>query len=340
MKTGFSSTQFLMVLGAVLAISIVLSSPAQAQTDSIDNAVAEGRRIKVIYEGFVEGTLQIEDRSRGVNLRFGNYSQNIGGTRTIPVTGNYRSEVIYDGIYFTAVDYATYSAREITHQQSPISGTRSGNTCRILETDGNHRDGLCSLDYLIFEKTTVVPQATVILRYNARAIEVVDLSEQERIATERRAEIERQAEIYRLQEVQRQREAAAYLQSRPRANSAQTTLLDRAIAQDSQAWFINRFDQGSLTDVVVLPPPDAGVVLVRGSYTYNGGSLGWVNARLRGTSVECLEYWDRQGSCAAVRSAPAASASPSRMREGLAIEREIERRRHDDWLNWRANQRQ
>jgi hypothetical protein len=80
-----------------------------------------------------------------------------------------------------------------------------------------------------------------------------------------------------------------------------TNALEHAVESDSQAWFTNRFDVGSVTDVEVLGNADGGGVSIRGNYTFNGGQSGWVRAVYARGKVLCLEFWDRQGNCDSVR---------------------------------------
>lgn len=100
-------------------------------------------------------------------------------------------------------------------------------------------------------------------------------------------------------------ETARVAAGRP-ATPAQTRLLTNAIVQDSRSWLMNRYDVGSLTNV--RASTIGGVTMLRGDYSYNGGTRGWLEARVAGGRIECIHYHDT-GGCAPVRTANAADAA-------------------------------
>ncbi|MEA3048323.1 MAG: hypothetical protein QOG84_159 [Sphingomonadales bacterium] len=93
---------------------------------------------------------------------------------------------------------------------------------------------------------------------------------------------------------------------------SESRLLAEAIAVDSTYWIMNRYDAGSLTGVEVVARTPGGGATVRGNYTFNDGSEGWVEAEIAGGRVSCLRYWDT-GSCDPVRGGggQARATSPS-----------------------------
>ncbi|HEY6814500.1 MAG TPA: hypothetical protein VI168_03065 [Croceibacterium sp.] len=97
------------------------------------------------------------------------------------------------------------------------------------------------------------------------------------------------------------------------AASAQTAVttrdlnaaLDSIVETDSQGWWVNDYDSGSMTDAAVTQVSDDGrAYVVRGNYTYNGGSGGYVDALVRDNQLVCLQFWDTS-SCRAMRTEPA-----------------------------------
>lgn len=62
---------------------------------------------------------------------------------------------------------------------------------------------------------------------------------------------------------------------------------------DSQSWFFNRFDAGSLGHFEVVRREDPHNLIVKATYTYNNGQPGWVMARITDGRVQCLQYWDK-----------------------------------------------
>ena len=119
----------------------------------------------------------------------------------------------------------------------------------------------------------------------------------------------------------------------------QISLVARAIRQDSQWWLMNRLDNTALYSAVILPPPSNDVVVVRAIYTYNGGSPGWISARIRGSTVVCIEYWDYQGSCRPVRGGTGTGQATSTYDDRREIQREIDRRNLDAEVQARQAQR-
>jgi hypothetical protein len=95
-------------------------------------------------------------------------------------------------------------------------------------------------------------------------------------------------------------EFEAYLKTRPPASSEMIFHFNRWITSDSRAWLMNRYDEGSLRDVVILEERPDGRMTLRGNYTFNNGLGGWVQGQFINRRVQCLQYWDT-GSCAPVR---------------------------------------
>jgi hypothetical protein len=72
--------------------------------------------------------------------------------------------------------------------------------------------------------------------------------------------------------------------------------MDRVILTDSRGWMFNRYDRGSVRNTRVAATNGRDAV-VESNYTYNGGTLGWVRAYIRGDRLACVEYHDFPGSC-------------------------------------------
>lgn len=70
-------------------------------------------------------------------------------------------------------------------------------------------------------------------------------------------------------------------------------VLARSVATDSQSWFLNHYDAESLGHFQVVRRETPHSLIVRGTYTYNGGQPGWVMARIVDGRVQCLQYWDK-----------------------------------------------
>lgn len=88
-------------------------------------------------------------------------------------------------------------------------------------------------------------------------------------------------------------------------NSDLTANMDAVVRTDSSGWMFNRYDRGSMRNVQVLESSsDGATAVVYGEYSYNGGSRGWVKARLVNGQLSCLEFWDFAGRCRALGRSP------------------------------------
>lgn len=92
----------------------------------------------------------------------------------------------------------------------------------------------------------------------------------------------------------------------PVASSAaadQATLnrtLNAIVIEDSPGWWSGTYDQGSLHDAHVRATEADGTSIIRGSFTYNHGTEGWVDARVKGRSLVCVDYSSSFRGCHAV----------------------------------------
>lgn len=180
-----------------------------------------------------------------------------------------------------------------------VSGTRNGDRCRLFIGDVLVEAECTAARFDGRARTQGNERRIYNYRVDAEATRVVDnraeAARREQAAAEAEA---RQAEQRAERERASQAEAAR-IAALPRASQAQADTLERAVRQDSSAWAFNRYDIGSMSNVRVSSSA-GGITTLRGEYTYNGGSRGWVEARVSGGRVECLGYWD-MGGCSAVR---------------------------------------
>jgi hypothetical protein len=269
------------------------SSLSHAQVTDISSVFAQGGHVRITYDGQMQGR----------------FTGNDG--RNTPLSGVYRINVTYNGNSVSGSDSLTVNSPQSGGGTTTFQGTRTGTICDITDSNGLRIVATCTFDSFDYNQTTRDSSGSLAMTLNTRRTNAVDVLEQQRQEEIARLETERQRAAYQAQLIQQQQEAEAFIRSRPRATRAQSTLLAQAINQDSQFWFINRLDQGELYDVVTLPSPSNDVTIVRGSYTFNGGRPGWASARVRGSTVECIEYWDFQGTCAPIRYAAPSDQSGS-----------------------------
>jgi len=79
----------------------------------------------------------------------------------------------------------------------------------------------------------------------------------------------------------------------PRPASSLDRSLDAIVQADSRSWVFNRYDVGSMSNARVISrsKPQRSVVIY-GEYTFNGGSRGWIKARIKHGVVACVQFWD------------------------------------------------
>ncbi len=76
--------------------------------------------------------------------------------------------------------------------------------------------------------------------------------------------------------------------------------MDAIVQSDSRGWYFNRYDVGSMRNVLIIEQNgDLSAGVIHGEYTYNGGSPGWVRVRVADDRVSCVEYHDFAGRCRA-----------------------------------------
>ena len=78
---------------------------------------------------------------------------------------------------------------------------------------------------------------------------------------------------------------------------------------DARGWAFNKLDPDSLRNVKVISGSlKSGNFSLRGEYTYNGGSPGWVVVQYTGNKFSCLQFWDAVIGCREIRSAAQGAA--------------------------------
>jgi hypothetical protein len=193
-----------------------------------------------------------------------------------------------------------------------VSGIRDGDRCRLFDDrHGTATEAICTRTQFSGEARLESGRDTMVMRIDAEATQFVDAVVEEReqviaqaraadeqrlaaAAAERRAQLEA-AENARTQAALRERIRS----SRP-ATPRQIELTAQAINDDASNWNWNVLDNGSGSSPVIWEV-DRGTTSIRMGYTYNGGTPGWVIARISQGQVQCLEYHDRNGSCAPPR---------------------------------------
>jgi hypothetical protein len=115
-------------------------------------------------------------------------------------------------------------------------------------------------------------------------------------------------------QLEQQREAeAARIAALPDASPKLSKKLETIVEADSKGWGFNTFDRGSVQNVKIEDSAGGGKsVVLRGDYTYNNGTHGWVEAKISRGTVECVHFWD-DSACHGVR-----TVADAQMKQGLA----------------------
>ncbi|MXO91115.1 hypothetical protein [Pontixanthobacter aquaemixtae] len=126
------------------------------------------------------------------------------------------------------------------------------------------------------------------------ARETAERERAQRLAREKRERDRRNAIAARLQ---KDRTASAIEQVRASPErAAALRAIDTMILQDSQSWWINRYNPGTVRNM------RSGYVIggianryYEVDYTYNNGSTGSVKVYMSGDYIHCIKYWDMWG---------------------------------------------
>jgi hypothetical protein len=175
-----------------------------------------------------------------------------------------------------------------------FTGTRQGSSCTISEGRGDSNTMHC--DRAMWSGVGESPPGARVastVRIDARQTQLVDARVEEQ-----------QQRVAAAQAAERARAAAAAYAALPNAGPALTRQLDGFVRKDSQGWAFNRYNAGSITNVKIIEGSvRSGAFVMRGDYSYNGGSRGWVMAQMRGGKLECIQFWDAMMGCRGLRTA-------------------------------------
>ena len=258
-------------------------------------------RGQVTYDGNYQGEMSIasKDASGVFQLGGGGARLNLNNLFGTSESQGFGGRITFYVEYMGTAVKVTYNSNGGLNSGS-ITGTRNGDTCVLIDTNGTVKGewrAHCGTDGFSGTFASYAGHnPSYRWSYQASTTKLVDYVEQENRQAAAKAEQERQqAEADR-----KSAEFEAYLKTRPPASSEMVAALKKGITSDSRAWLMNRYDEGSLRDVVVLEESPDGRMTLRGNYTFNNGVGGWVQAQLINRRVQCLQYWDT-GNCSPIR---------------------------------------
>lgn len=200
---------------------------------------------------------------------------------------------------------AVFNGDALTAQGSGTGGLRAGRLSGLVEGDHCHLitddqtmvyDGECGPKGFT-GRITAGPRnrENVSGTFRLSATKLVDVAERERQQALAAADTARA----RAAAVEAER---ARIASLPAAGPVFTARLATQVQTDSRGWAFNHFDGGSLHNVKVSSGSiKSGNFVLRGEYTYNGGSPGWVLAQYAGGKFDCIQFWDAMVGCRGLR---------------------------------------
>ena len=118
--------------------------------------------------------------------------------------------------------------------------------------------------------------------------------ERERALAKQKAEEEERERALAKQKAEEEERERLEVAQRDTANLAKyTSLLENIVRDDSEGWFSNKYDQGSMRDINFLSiSPKGDRMILTGNYKYNKGENGSVEAHFINGKISCLKYWD------------------------------------------------
>jgi|GEM_PF-1154175 len=255
---------------------------------SATGALPPDFRGRISYSGTHEGQLNRAGPPLR-SLRTRDILRSATGGSTREYAGAYNLELTFDGNALTGRYSGTGGMNSGT-----VSGTRSGTHCRLVDDRyGTVTEAECTRNR--FSGTARVQRGrdTSTMRFEAAATQFVDA----RVAQEQRR-------LAAAEAAQRERAAAAAYDALPNAGAALTRRLDGFVQTDSRGWAFNRYNTGSVANVKIVEGSiRSGNFVMQGYYNYNGGSRGWVMAKMTGGRLECIQFWDSVIGCRGLRTA-------------------------------------
>lgn len=298
--------RYLWSMGAAAAILFALSpvtgsaQTRQARASASSAPLPASFRGRIVYRGTYSGSEQAPQRRGQVKL--GKMLANAVGLNSTPIGGSSSYTLEFDGNRVTGsfeINDGRRSAR------GTLTGTRQGTMCRLFDKDGGAFIATCTAsEFRGSASSGASSRVKWKTRFQASAVGYTDYAQVQRnrpsppvSAPARNAATP-------------SRPASGYVQpgssppaTGPAAKPALVAALRTAVQNDATNWGINRFDSGSLSNVRVIRGSGAAPSRIRGTYTFNNGHPGWVEADVSGGRILCLNYWDTGSRCTPPRAA-------------------------------------
>lgn len=258
----------------------------EVHAQNVNDVIPPNFRGKITYVGSAQGTVSEPARApRRLNL--GSLISAMS-SNSRPIQLGITFEVEYDGPKFNL----TFVQRGELPGRGSATGTRQGNVCQVVTDVGVRYTATCTAN--VFNAPTSFSDArgrSYKFNVETGTTALVDYAERDRqqAIAAKKAEAERQA-------------AAARYAALPDAGPALTKKLDGFVQTDSQGWAMNRYNPGTVRNVKIIDGTvKSGSYVMRGDYTYNGGSQGWVMAKMSGGQLDCIQFWDAMVGCRGLR---------------------------------------
>ncbi|HEY5723924.1 MAG TPA: hypothetical protein VIT45_16565 [Allosphingosinicella sp.] len=279
----------IMIRGFALATALaMISVPGAAQKADARSDLPPDFRGRIVYQGsFSAQVFRAGVTTPNANARMRAIARR--NDRSFQEDGTITLTVTFDGtrIQGSYVGSGGFGSGTFT-------GTREGSSCTVSEGRGDINTVHC--DRASWSGVTRSPPGSRIMattRIDARQSQFVD----SRVEDEQRR-------IAAAAAVERARAAAAAYAALPSAGAALTRRLDGFVQTDSRGWAFNTYDSSSIANVKIIEgSAGTGNFVMQGYYTYNGGSRGWVMAKMSGGRLECIQFHDSVIGCRGLRTA-------------------------------------
>jgi hypothetical protein len=303
-RSGTSGGNMTVITARQSLIVLALAAfPSGAHAQS-GNPIQSGFRGKIVYEGYLEGTMRTPGRPiRNLNMR--SILQSATRGKSQEVRASLRYEVEYSG----QIVRGTHRAQGSMQGSGTFTGTRDGTSCDIVFQDGLRANFFCDANRFASDQSFTDARGRSFNNHlEAHATAVVDFAERDR-----------QNAIAQQQARQAAAAEAARYAALPNAGAALVQKFEGYVQTDSRGWAYNKYNPGSLRNVKIVDGSvKSGNFVMRGDYSYNGGSKGWVMAKMSGGRLECIQFWDAQIGCRGLRTPEQGQAMRSAVAGAIA----------------------
>lgn len=181
------------VVALVAASGIAVPGVGHCATMTVTSEIPPNSKVRITYDGAVQGVAVVRDRSRDSRVTFGGVKLNFDGTREVPLQGTYRVVVNYDGALVSGVETQSSSVQGLSGVFK-FQGQRVGSNCMLTFDTGQQATANCTeTEFSYNTNSQTVHGEPLRLRFEGRVISRVDVVEEARLKAEAKAKADREA---------------------------------------------------------------------------------------------------------------------------------------------------